>query len=57
MERSRALLKQLGESEPQLPAFDPSKVPKIPFEKEIRAAIERLRAERAARKAQDDDKP
>ncbi len=50
LERSRALLKQLGEPEPRLPAFDPSKVPPIPFEKEIRAAIERLRAERAARK-------
>jgi hypothetical protein len=43
LERSRALLRQLGEPEPQLPSFDPSKVPPIPFEKEIRAAITRLR--------------
>ena len=49
LELSRALLKQLGEPEPQLPPFDPTKVPPVPFEKEIRAAIERLRAERAAK--------
>jgi tetratricopeptide (TPR) repeat protein len=47
LERSRALLKQLGEPEPKLPPFDPSKVQPIPYEKEIRAAIERLKAERA----------
>src|SRR4051812_14449734 len=45
LERSRALLRRLGEAEPQLPPFDPSKVPPVPFEKEICAAIERLRAE------------
>jgi len=49
VERSRALLKQLGEPGPQLPPFDPAKVPPIPFENEIRAAIERLRAERAGK--------
>jgi tetratricopeptide (TPR) repeat protein len=49
LERSRALLSQLGEPEPQLPLFDPTKVAPIPFEKEIRAAIERLRAARAAK--------
>jgi len=54
LERSRALLKQLGEPEPQLPPFDPSKVPPIPFEKEIRAAIDRLRAERA-KETEDED--
>jgi hypothetical protein len=47
LERSRALLNQLGEPEPQLPPFDPSKVPPIPYEKEIREAIARLKAERA----------
>jgi hypothetical protein len=50
LEHSRAVLKQLGQPEPQLPPFDPSKVPPIPFEKEIRAAIERLTAERAEAK-------
>jgi tetratricopeptide (TPR) repeat protein len=49
LERSRAILKQLGEPEPQLPAFDPSKVRPIPYEKEIRAAIEKLKAEKAAK--------
>ncbi len=51
LERSRALLRDLGEPEPTLPAFDPTKVQPIPFEKEIRAAIASLKAERAARKA------
>lgn len=46
LERSRTLLRQLGEPEPQLPPFDPSKIPPIPFEKEIRAAIQRLRTKR-----------
>ena len=49
LERSRALLRELGEPEPQLPPFDPSKVPPIPYEKEIRAAIAKLRAEKAQR--------
>jgi hypothetical protein len=49
LERSRALLRQLGEPEPELPPFDPAKVPPIPFEKEIRAGIEKLRAEKARR--------
>jgi len=39
-------LRQLGEPESQLPAFDPSKVTLIPYENEIRAGIKRLRAER-----------
>jgi hypothetical protein len=46
LERSRALLARLGEPEPLLPAFDPAEVPPIPMEREIRAAIERLRAAR-----------
>jgi hypothetical protein len=47
LERSRALLRELGEPEPQLPPFDPSKVKPIPYEAEIRAAIARLKAEKA----------
>jgi hypothetical protein len=54
LERSRAHLKQLGEPEPQLPPFDPSKVQPIPYEKEIRAAIERLKAERAKKEEKRD---
>jgi tetratricopeptide (TPR) repeat protein len=44
LERCRAILAEMGEPEPQLPPFDPAKVPPIPYEKEIRAAIDRLRA-------------
>jgi hypothetical protein len=43
LERSRALLRELGEPESQLPPFDPSKVKPIPYEAEIRAAIARLK--------------
>ena len=50
LERSRQLLARLSVSEPQLPPFDPSKVEPIPFEAEIRAAIEELKAERAKKK-------
>jgi hypothetical protein len=55
LERSRDLLKRLGEPEPQLPPFDPSKVKPIPFEKEIRAAIEELNAARQAKSNGEDD--
>jgi len=50
LERSKAILKELGEPEPQLPAFDPNKVKPIPYEKEIRAAIAKLKAEKEAKK-------
>jgi tetratricopeptide (TPR) repeat protein len=53
LERSQTLLRQLGEPEPQLPPFDPSRVPPIPWEQDIRAVIQRLRAERE--KQQKDD--
>src|ERR1017187_6318670 len=42
LERSRALLRELGESEPQWPPFDCSKVKPIPYEAEIRTAIAKL---------------
>jgi len=51
LERCKALLKLLGEPEPQLPPFDPAKVPPIPFETEIRAAIAKLNAEKDAKKS------
>lgn len=47
LKRCRELMAELGEPEPQLPPFDPAKVEPIPFEAEIQAAIERLKAERA----------
>jgi len=46
LERSKRLLAQLGVPEPKLPPFDPSKVEPIPFEAEIRAAIEKLKGEK-----------
>ncbi|HEX3527935.1 MAG TPA: hypothetical protein VH988_12795 [Thermoanaerobaculia bacterium] len=36
---------ELGEAEPQLPPFDPTKVEPIPYEAEIGALIEELRKE------------
>jgi tetratricopeptide (TPR) repeat protein len=48
LERGRTLLRELGEPEPQLPPFDPSKVKPIPYEAEIRAAIATLKAEKEA---------
>ena len=54
LERSRALLRELGEPEPQLPPFDPSKVKPIPYEQEIRAVIARLKAEKEARSRKGD---
>jgi tetratricopeptide (TPR) repeat protein len=44
LEQSRALLRDLGEPEPELPPFDPAKVKPIPCEQEIRAAIAKLKA-------------
>ena len=44
LERSRALLKQFGEPEPDLPPFDPSQVNPIPYAAEIREAIAKLNA-------------
>jgi hypothetical protein len=45
LKRCRDLLTELGEAEPQLPPFDPTKVEPIPYEAEIGALIEELRKE------------
>jgi tetratricopeptide (TPR) repeat protein len=50
LKRCRELMAELGEPEPQLPPFDPAKVEPIPYEAEIRALIEKLKA----RAAEDD---
>jgi hypothetical protein len=55
LERCRALLRALGEPEPQLPPFDPSKVKPIPYEAEIRAAIARLKAEKESHSGDKDE--
>ncbi|MBI3824360.1 MAG: hypothetical protein HY289_16970, partial [Planctomycetes bacterium] len=54
LERSKAILKELGEPEPTLPPFDASKVKPIPHEAEIRAAIAKLKAEKEARASKKD---
>jgi hypothetical protein len=43
LERAKALLRQLGEDIPELPAYVSSKYPKEPWEDEIAAGIEELR--------------
>jgi tetratricopeptide (TPR) repeat protein len=45
LERCREVLSALGEPEPSLPAFDPKAVEPIPYEKEIRALIAKLKKE------------
>jgi tetratricopeptide (TPR) repeat protein len=47
LQRCRAVLEALGEPEPQLPAFDPSQAMPLPFEAELRAFLEELKAEKA----------
>jgi tetratricopeptide (TPR) repeat protein len=46
LQRSKQLLTELGEAIPDLPPFDPSKVPPILHEERIRAAIAELKAKR-----------
>lgn len=46
LERAKATLAALGEPEPPLPPFDPAKVKPIPYEDEIRAFIEELKAKK-----------
>jgi hypothetical protein len=48
LNRSRALLEQMGAEVPDLPPYDPSRDPKLPWEDEVLAAIEELRANKAA---------
>lgn len=43
-----ALLGQLGAPIPDLPPYEPARDPKLPWEDEVAAAIEALRAEKAA---------
>ncbi|MFL6255777.1 MAG: DUF4062 domain-containing protein [Pyrinomonadaceae bacterium] len=50
LNKSRALLEQLGAQIPDLPPYDPAKDEKLPWEGEVAAAIERLRAEKEAEK-------
>ena len=51
LNKSRALLEQLGAEIPNLPPYDPAKDEKLPWEDAVVAAIEELRAEKAAEAA------
>lgn len=51
LNKARALLEKLGAEIPNLPPYDPAKDEKLPWEDELTAAIEKLRAEAEARKA------
>ena len=51
LNKTRALLEQLGAKIPDLPPYDPTKDEKLPWEDEVAAAIEKLRAEKEAEKA------
>lgn len=51
LNKARALLEEVGAGIPDLPPYDPAKAVKLPFEDDAAAAIEKLRAEKAAAKA------
>ncbi|MCB1229491.1 MAG: hypothetical protein KDN19_04455 [Verrucomicrobiae bacterium] len=48
------LLRQMNVPIPNLPPYDPAKDEKLPWENEVRAAIEKLRAEKEAKKGEAD---
>jgi tetratricopeptide (TPR) repeat protein len=47
LDRARALLSELGAPLPEVPKYDPAKAKIYPWEKDVRAFIEKLKAERA----------
>jgi tetratricopeptide (TPR) repeat protein len=49
LNKARALLERLGSEIPKLPPYDPDKNEKFPWEDELVATIERLRAEKGAK--------
>jgi hypothetical protein len=44
LNKARGLLEEIGAEVPPVPVYDPSKDPKLPWEDEVEAAIEELRA-------------
>ena|ERR1035437_1372066 len=48
LNKARALLEKLGAEIPNLPPYDPAKYEKLPWEDDVAAAIEKLRAEKEA---------
>ncbi len=53
LNKARALLEQLGAPIPDLPPYDPAKDEKLPWEDELVAAVEQLRADTEAKKRAD----
>jgi hypothetical protein len=49
LNKARALLEKLGAEIPNLPPYDPAKDEKFPWEDDVAAAIEKLRAEKEAK--------
>jgi hypothetical protein len=49
LDKARALLEKLGAEIPDLPPYDPAKDEKLPWEDEVAAALEKLRAEKEAK--------
>lgn len=54
LNKARNLLEKLGVEIPKLPAYDPAKDEKLPWEDEVTAAIEKLRAEKEAKNRKKD---
>ena len=52
LDRTRALLAELGAALPEVPLHDPAKTPPYPWEADVHAFIAKLRAERAAKEAE-----
>jgi hypothetical protein len=52
LDRTRALLADLGAELPKVPRYDPSKTTPYPWEQDVRAFIDRLRAKRETEEAE-----
>jgi hypothetical protein len=57
LNKARALLEKLGAEIPDLPPYDPAKDEKLPWEDEVAAAIEKLRAEKEAKNPKKESQP
>jgi hypothetical protein len=57
LNKARALLEKLGAKIPNLPPYDPAKDEKLPWEDEVAAAIEKLRAEKEAKNPKEESQP
>ncbi|MBT4866500.1 MAG: hypothetical protein HON53_15460, partial [Planctomycetaceae bacterium] len=55
LNQSQALLEKLGVEIPKLPPYDPEKDEKLPWEDEVAAAIDKLRAENEATQAAEEN--